>query len=56
MAIGAANLALGDLGLYGGQIPASTRHRSDVTEFVPCHVVKLEYYRIAFTAIDAWVG
>ncbi|OBG19180.1 hypothetical protein A5765_02790 [Mycolicibacterium celeriflavum] len=56
MAIGAANLTLGDLGLYGGQIPAGARHRPDVTEFVRGHVVELKYYRVIFTAIDAWVG
>ncbi|KUI14241.1 hypothetical protein AU192_23070 [Mycobacterium lehmannii] len=56
MAIRAANFTLRDLGLYGGQVPAGARHRSDVTELVSCHVVELEHHDVIFTAIDARVG
>jgi hypothetical protein len=56
MTVGAADLALADLGANGVEVPASTRHRSDVAEFVPCHVVELEDHWVILATVDARVG
>src|SRR5512139_1516147 len=56
MAVGAANLAFGDLGFNGGQFPAGSRHRSDVSKFVPAYVIEFKNNKVVLTAIHARVG
>lgn len=55
MAVGAPNIALGDLCLDSLQTKASLHHDADAQILLSATVIELEDYRVGLTTVDAWM-
>jgi hypothetical protein len=51
MAVRAANITLGYLGLDSIERPSTLNHHRNIFDFLPSHMVKFEYNRVTFSAI-----